>query len=272
MGKIVQLTVPIGNIEDITIRVERALKDGEVFFAEDTRVFKSLCNHLGIGLENKKVMSFHDHTSREKLENLLNDFQDKTIYLTSDAGSPYISDPAYELIQYALEKNFEIDSYSGVSSVINALELSGLAPIPFHFHGFLARDTSKKNQFYRDVSSQFGTHLFFEGASRVEKTLQELSEKFPGNEIVVARELTKKFQQVERFKGHEFKKVKENIIFKGEFVILLSIHEKAQSTLDSSIIEMANELIEGGVHIKKLSKLLSKITGQKTKEVYQKLS
>jgi 16S rRNA (cytidine1402-2'-O)-methyltransferase len=272
MGKIVQLTTPIGNLGDITKRVESALIDGKLFIAEDTRVLRSLMSGLGISTEGKSITSFHDHTHVEKIKGYLEKNRDETIYLSSDAGSPYISDPAFELINLALEMDFEVDTYPGVSSVTTALELSGLAPIPFHFHGFLPRDKSRINQWLESISTQNGTHLFFEGASRVVTTLKLMSQALPDSQMVVARELTKKFQEVLRFKGSEVEDVVDNLTLKGEFVLLISIDEANTQLSSSKLVEMANDLINNGVHPKSLAKLLSEITGEKTKSIYQKLN
>ena len=130
------VTTPIGNIKDLTPRALDAIKSCDVAFCEDTRVFKKLCSMLEVDLAGKHVNSFHDHSSEQKLSGIVELARTKKCLFLSDAGSPIISDPAYPLIQMCLTKGVELHSVPGVSSIVTALELSGLAPIPFHFHGF----------------------------------------------------------------------------------------------------------------------------------------
>jgi 16S rRNA (cytidine1402-2'-O)-methyltransferase len=272
MGKIVQLSLPIGNVDDMTVRVRKALEEGKIFLAEDTRVLKSLCSYIGINMSGKTLISYHDHSGDEKANDLLERNRGETLYVVSDAGSPYISDPAFDLVRKAIALDYEIDTFPGPSSVIAALELSGLAPIPFHFHGFLARDKGKKNQFYEQVKTQFGTHLFFEGVSRVDGTIKELAKEFPNEMIVVAREISKKFQDVLRFKGQDWPNKLDQLTLKGEFVIALSSHPEGKSVSSSKVMQMASDIVENGIHPKKISKLLAEITGKSSKEIYQQIS
>jgi len=159
VGKIILLNTPIGNLGDLTPRVLEALKTGRVFAVEDTRVFKELLNHLEITLEGKNIFSFHDQSNPKEIERLLELATQQDLYLVSDAGSPIISDPAYPIVSNARKAAIEIDSYSGVSSPIMALELSGLPPMPFTFHGFLPRDKGPKENIFLTLNR--GTHIFF---------------------------------------------------------------------------------------------------------------
>jgi 16S rRNA (cytidine1402-2'-O)-methyltransferase len=164
MGKLVLLTLPIGNIDDITKRVLNSLLEAKTLIAEDTRTIKNQLNKLSIDSSNKKIISFHDQSGETKTKNLLEELEHSDLYLVSEAGSPYISDPAYPLVKMALELGYEVDSYSGISAVTQSLELSGLPPIPFHFHGFPPRDSGKRKAYFqKEVASVYGTHIFFEG-------------------------------------------------------------------------------------------------------------
>ena len=210
MGKIILLNTPIGNLGDLTPRVLNALKEGHQFAAEDTRVFKDLLNHLGISLEGKRVFSLHDQSEGSVIEKLLDMAEREDLYVTSDAGSPIISDPGYPLIVGAYKRGLKIESYSGVSSPIMALELSGLPPIPFHFHGFLPREDAKKTKIFNELT--IGTHIYFEAPTRIEDTLDLLSEVLPQVEVAVVRELSKKFEQVLRFKADTWKTMKSEMM------------------------------------------------------------
>lgn len=273
MSGIKLVTVPIGNKEDITLRALNALKETRVIYSEDTRVFKDLCKRIEVDYSNKEIRSFHDHSSDKTLEGLLEVAVSEGCAFVSDAGSPLISDPAFPLILKAIEAGVELDTYSGISSVIASLELSGLAPIPFHFHGFLARDKSKINQDITKVKSQYGTHIFFEGKSRVISTLELMSKEFPDFNLALCRELTKEFQSVYRFKGSEFETIKPDILVKGEFVILIENSRKQASNQSSEeLIKLAQQIISDGAKPKVLAKLLGLITSRPTKEVYNEIS
>lgn len=272
MSSIKLVTVPIGNHLDITLRALEVLKNGNIIYCEDTRVFKELCKRCEISLENKSIRSFHDHSSEVQLRNIIELAKTQECLFVSDAGSPIISDPAYPLVQQALRENVKIESIGGISSVTSALELSALPPIPFHFHGFLARDSSKFNQDLELISSQYGTHIFFEGKSRVIKTLQTLSERYPDFQFTLCRELTKEFESVYRFKGKEFTTIVEEIILKGEFVILIHNSHKENSRASSFELQaLAKEIIDKGARPKKLAKLLALITQDNSKLIYESL-
>jgi 16S rRNA (cytidine1402-2'-O)-methyltransferase len=265
VGKIILLNTPIGNLGDVTHRVKESLQEGEFFAVEDTRMFKDLLNLLGVSLSGKRIIAFHDHSRPEEIDWLLDQTQEKDLYLASDAGSPMISDPAYPLIKRAYERGIEVDSYSGVSAPIMALELSGLPPIPFHFHGFFPREKGSKEKIFEALDT--GTHIFFEAPTRVEETL-EIASHF-NFEIAVVRELSKKFQQTYRFEAKDFKS--EEITYKGEFVLLF--HQKeAKKALDKDLLHLAQEILEKGSTPKLLSKLLSQLLDIPTKDIYSSLT
>lgn len=271
MSGIVLVTVPIGNADDITIRALNTLKKIKYIFAEDTRVTKKLLNELEIPTDDKNINSFHDHSEEHKLNNLINLAKENLVAIVSDAGSPLISDPAYPVVQAAINSQITITTCSGINAVTYALELSALAPTPFHFHGFIGRENSKKNELYELISSQYGTHIFFEGVSRVIKTTQELSEKFQDFEIVVARELSKNFESVYRFKGKDFESIKNDITEKGEFVILVN-NPKKISGANPKLKKIAQEILDKGSRPKLVSKLLAEITDQNSKEIYEQIT
>ncbi len=271
INKLVLVTLPIGNEEDITYKAKRILESSEIIYAEDTRVFKELCKKISIDYSAKQIRSFHDHSSEKQIESIIQEAKERGCVFVSDAGSPVISDPAFPLIQMAISEGLELETAGGISSVIVALELSGLPPIPFHFHGFLARDKGKRDQAIEDMASQYGTHIFFEGKSRVISTLEALSKLYPENQIALGRELTKKFESVYRFKGNEFKQIKDSIEVLGEFVIVFYQDQK-RVALDNELIKLASEIIDKGAKPKKLAKILATISGRPVKEVYEKLS
>lgn len=269
MSKLILLTTPIGNLEDITLRAKNVLETFSNFAVEDTRSFRELCKKLGVSLQDKSITSLHDHSEEQKLQNLIDEVsQGKELVVVSEAGSPAISDPAYPLIKLAVENNIKVSSAPGVSSVITALELSALPAIPFHFHGFLPREKGKKEKLFQSHGAVYGTHIYFEGVSRVKKTMAELTNLYPMASFAIARELTKDYESVYRFNGSEWQTISEDLIEKGEFVIMWH-NENQDNIQDSQVIQMAAEILENGVHPKKISKLLSKLTGKSPKDCYE---
>ncbi len=269
LGKIILLNTPIGNLGDLTSRVIEALKKGETFAVEDTRVFKELLNHLEISLSGKRIYSLHDQSEESQVLKLIELAEREDLYVASEAGSPIISDPAYPIIQAAYLKGISVESYSGVSSPIMALELSGLPPIPFQFHGFLPRESGKRKKIFQEVG--YGTHIFFEAPTRIEETLDELAQIRPEADVCVVRELSKKFQQVLKMKAAHWASKKNDMPFKGEFVLLFHNHE-FKSSSPSELKELAQEVVADGVSPKKLAKLLGLILERPTKEIYSKIS
>lgn len=269
MGKIILLNTPIGNLGDCTSRVLEAFKEGTQFAVEDTRVFKELLNHLGISLTGKNIYSLHDQSGSGHIQKLVEMVDRGDLYVASEAGSPIISDPAYPLVLLAYEKGIKVESYSGVSSPIMALELSGLPPIPFQFHGFLPRETGKIKKIFAEVG--YGTHIFFEAPTRVEETLDELAEVRPDCQLVIVRELSKKFESVMRLKAHEWKEKKKDMTFRGEFVFLFYNGETGSGN-SKETQEIAQEILAKGAGPKQVAKLLAQILDRSTKEIYSELS
>jgi 16S rRNA (cytidine1402-2'-O)-methyltransferase len=269
VGKIILLNTPIGNLGDITSRVLEALKQGTQFAVEDTRAFKDLLNHLGISLQGKYIQSLHDQSGSEQIKRLLELAQRDDLYVASEAGSPIVSDPAYPLIVAAYEAGLRIESYSGVSSPIMALELAGLPPLPFHFHGFLPRENSKRAKAFEKAGQ--GTHIYFEAPTRIEESVDLLAQQFPAMSMAVVRELSKKFEQVVRFKGSEWPEVKKEIMFKGEFILLFHKESEAPQ-VGTELREIAQEILAKGAGPKTLSKLLGQLLERPTKDIYSELT
>lgn len=268
---LILVTTPIGNNDDITIRAKSELSNASIIYCEDTRKSKDLLKRLGIDYEDKDIFSFHDHSSDAQIDSIIQRASTENVCYVSDAGSPMISDPALPLVRAAVAADVKIESASGISSIIYALELSGLPSTPFMFHGFLGRQNKDLEDFASLVKSNAGTHVFFEGVSRVEKTLKNLSEKLSDFEFVIARELTKTHEQILRFKGLDFNKVSSEIVYKGEFVLL--VHNPAAKALSNDrLIALARDVIAQKGKAKTLAKLLSELTGEKTKDIYSQLN
>lgn len=269
VGKIILLNTPIGNLSDLTPRVREALEKGEVFAAEDTRSFKDLLNHLGISVSGKRILSLHDQSEARDLDKIIELAMNGVVYVASEAGSPIISDPAYPLVCAAYEKGIEVESFSGVSSPVMALELSGLPPLPFQFHGFLPRESGKRRKIFENLGG--GTHLFFEAPTRIEDTMEDLLMVLPEVRVALVRELSKKFQEVLRFRAIDWGEKKKNLTVKGEFVLLFHKGE-AKTSGTKELTSLAQEILLKGAGPKLLAKLLSVILDRPTKEIYSELT
>lgn len=270
MGKIILVSLPIGNLKDLSLRATEILSGETYFFAEDTRVFKSLLNEVGIKYGEKHIDSFHDHTEGKisKISSLIE--SGKNVVMVSDAGSPVISDPAYPILKWAKAKNVEVDSIPGATSVVVALELSLFPAIPFTFWGFFPRSDKDKKELLNKSIMLGGTHIYFESPHRILETLVLIKDIFPNVEVALMRELTKKFQSVYRFVAKDFKE--EDIMVKGEFVIVLYSPLSSDSFSNSELKEMVQEYLDKKSSPKQLAKLFSKITGENTSDIYSKLN
>jgi 16S rRNA (cytidine1402-2'-O)-methyltransferase len=266
------LTLPIGNIGDITTRVKKTLEREKFFLAEDTRVFKTFLEAIDIDSTSKIIYSFHDHTD-SKITGLIKKMDEgQDLFLVSDAGSPVISDPAYPLIKQTINAGHELETYPGPTSVVTALELSCLPPHPFHFYGFLAREKEKKRQIFNDLLSIPGTHIFFDSPKRMEKTLEELALILPDSEVAVVREITKSYQSTYRFLAKNFKE--QEIEYRGEFVFLFHIakNQVRNNIVSDDLINLANDYLNKKSTPKQLSKLLGKLLSEKPSVIYEKLT
>jgi len=219
IGKLFIVATPIGNLEDITTRALNTLKEVDLILAEDTRVISKLLNHYDI---ETHIKSYHHHSlDNKKKEIALELFSGKNIALVTDAGTPGISDPGNELINYILEIEPEVKiiPIPGASALTAALSISGFRTDKFFFLGFLPK--KGKENLLRDLLAQNITFCFFESVKRMSKTLQTV-EKVGGGErrIIIARELTKIHEEIVRGKVSEVIN-KGKIKQKGEIVIVI---------------------------------------------------
>jgi len=273
LGSLVLFSLPIGNQGDITIRTKDVLLQDGIFLAEDTRVLKDFLRTIGAKIEGKKFISFHEHNDKERIEFVLkllseNDF----VYLTSDAGSPIISDPAYPIVKAALENNFIVLNLPGVSSVISAIELGGLPPYPFSFYGFLPKEKNKRSETLKNLPN--GLSIFFESPHRILDTLELIEQTLPDCKVSLCREMSKKFESIYRFEIKDLKKMKENIILKGEFVLCVYRTKTDGSGifLDLKLKELVSKYLSQSGSKKDLAKIFAKITGEDAKTIYDKLA
>jgi len=269
MIQIKLVTTPIGNLDDLTPRARKALEDSSYILAEDTRTSRTLFDLLGIPTAAKRFVPFHDHNQKQ-IDKMIKELESVgECCIVSDAGSPIISDPAYPLVRAVLAAGGRVESVPGVTSVVTALELSGLPPQPYTFHGFLGRKKSEIISKIDECGAFGGTHIYFESPHRIEATLDTLASNFPELEVALCREITKKFESTYRFKAKNWKE--KDIVVKGEFVLLVHFEKDDKKSSNKELEALAQAYLKKKTP-KNLSKLLAPILGMSTSEVYNKMS
>lgn len=220
MGKLIIVPTPVGNLEDITLRAIRALKECELILAEDTRTSGKLLKHLEITTPKR---SYHLHNEHKIVEQLVNELSvsDATFCLVSDAGTPAISDPGFLLVRACIENNIEVETLPGATAFVPALVNSGLPCDRFVFEGFLPHKKGRQKRILALVE-ETKTMVFYESPYRVVKALTEFSEAFgEDRKCSVSREISKLYEETVRGTLTEVKKHFENKAPKGEFVIVV---------------------------------------------------
>jgi 16S rRNA (cytidine1402-2'-O)-methyltransferase len=213
------VATPIGNLKDITLRAIEVLKSVDLIACEDTRHTSILLKHYGI---KTPTTSFFQHNRITKAEYLLKLLKEgKAVALVSDAGTPGILDPGYNIINLAIQNNIEITFIPGPAAFVNALVLSGKPSHEFTFAGFLPnRKIARQNQLKR-LASLKHTVVFYESCHRIQATLEDVQDIFGDKEIVVARELTKKFEEVKRGSARSILEALKQQKPRGEFVVAI---------------------------------------------------
>jgi 16S rRNA (cytidine1402-2'-O)-methyltransferase len=214
------VATPIGNLEDITLRALRTLKECDVVAAEDTRRTGQLLKHFDIC---KALLSYFRFNEARRSEEILARLgRGETVALVTDAGSPGISDPGQRVVAAAIKAGLRVEAVPGPSALLAALTGSGLATDEFHFIGFLPHKPGQRRKKLEGLKAVEGTLVLYESPYRIEKLLAELKEVFPERDLVLARELTKKFEEYLRGKAAELLGSVQQRTLKGEFVVLIS--------------------------------------------------
>lgn len=219
MGRLIVIPTPIGNLEDITLRAIRLLKEADLILAEDTRVTRTLLNHYEI---STPLRSYHMHNEHQVANAIADELQaDKTYALVSDAGTPGISDPAYLLVKACLEKEVEVDCLPGPTAFVPALVKSGLPTSSFIFEGFLPQKKGRQKRLLA-LKEETRSMVFYESPFRMMKALEEMKEVFgEDRKASVSRELTKMFEETVNGTLAEIEDYYKKHTLKGEFVIVV---------------------------------------------------
>ena len=258
------VATPIGNLEDMTFRAINTLKEVDYIYCEDKRVSSKLLNHYEI---SKPLKSYHDFNKEVQTDELIELLQKgNNIALISDAGYPLISDPGYFVIREAIKHGFNVVSIPGANALLSALVVSGIAPHPFMFYGFLDHKESKKINELETLKNHKETLIFYESPHSILKTIKLMHQVLGERNIVIARELTKRYEEIIR---GTTKTLLDLEPIKGEIVVIVEGKTEEEIDLDLTIIEEVNKYIEEGLTSKDAIKKTAKNRSLPKNDVYQ---
>lgn len=267
------VATPIGNLEDMTVRALRILKEVDMIAAEDTRNTRKLCNYFDIATP---LISYHEHNIEvggQKLLSLLR--EGKSVALVSDAGLPCISDPGADIVEKAIAEGFAVVPIPGANAAVTALIASGLNPQPFYFFGFLNRNKKERRLQLESLIKREETMLFYEAPHRLKDTLKDMQLVLGNRRIVLARELTKKFEEFLRGTIEEALVWSEGNEIRGEFVIVVEgntsgeLEEVEQPWISMTVVEHVDYIIEETqMNSKEAIKEVAKLRGLPKRDVY----
>lgn len=227
-GVLYLVPTPIGNLEDMTFRAIRILKEADVIAAEDTRNTKKLCNYFEI---DTPLVSYHEHNKLKSGPQLIERMKNgETIALVSDAGMPCISDPGYEVMVQALTANIPVIPLPGANAALTGLIASGIAPQPFLFYGFLSRGKKERKEKLNQLKVHTSTLIFYEAPHRLKDTLKAMQEVLGNRGIVLTRELTKKFEEFIRTTIDDAIEWAQNNEIRGEFCLIVEGNEQSETS------------------------------------------
>lgn len=267
-GHLYIVATPIGNLKDITLRALETLKQVDLIAAEDTRHSKTLLQHYQI---DTALISLHEHNEQQRAHELLLKLQaGQHIALISDAGTPLISDPGYQLVNHVRAAGVTVVPIPGPSALITALSAAGLPTDSFCYEGFLPAKTSARKQHLQKLQDECRTLIFYEAPHRILDTLRDIAEIFlPQRQATLARELTKTFETIlsgtlEQLLAQLLADKNQQ---KGEFVILVQ-GKKTQISADLAESQRILKILLTELPVKQAASLAAQITGEKKNELY----
>lgn len=276
MGKLYLCATPIGNLEDITFRVVRTLKEVDLIAAEDTRHSIKLLNHFEI---KTPMTSYHEFNKVDKARYLVEQMKEgKNIALVTDAGTPGISDPGEELVKQCYEAGIEVTSLPGPAACVTALTISGLSTRRFAFEAFLPADKKERERILNELKTETRTIILYEAPHRLVKTLNVLHEALGDRRMTVCRELTKKFEATWQTTFSEARSHYEEEEPKGEYVLVIEgrTHKELEEEVRQDWIQMSIEehmkyYEEKGIVHREAMRMVAKDRGTTKREIYQYL-
>lgn len=271
-GSLYLVPTPIGNLEDMTFRAIKVLKEVDLIAAEDTRHTQQLLNHFAI---TTKQISFHEHNTEQRVPELIAKLKaGLSIAQCSDAGMPSISDPGKELVAAAVEAGLPVVPLPGANAGVTALIASGLVPQPFYFFGFLERKHQQQVTALEKLKNHQETIIFYEAPHRLKKTLTTMAEVFGDQRrVVLARELTKRYEEFTRGTLAEVLSWYESHQARGEFVILVAGNDhpttEKQEQTQLPLTEQVDQAILTGLSTNAAIKLVAKQNHVKRQDLYK---
>lgn len=266
-GKLYLVATPIGNMDDMSIRMVNTLKEVDFIAAEDTRNTGLLLKHFGI---TTKQISFHEHNAKEKIPDLIRLLKSgQDIAQVSDAGLPSISDPGHDLVKAAIAEEIAVVTVPGPSAGISALIASGLAPQPHIFYGFLPRKAGQQKEFFSNKKAYPETQIFYESPHRVKATLENMLSIYGNRSVVLVRELTKIYEEYQRGLISEvLESISENPL-KGECLLVVEgASEEALDLSEADLLAEIEQLVAAGTKKNQAIKDVAKKYGWNKSELY----
>jgi 16S rRNA (cytidine1402-2'-O)-methyltransferase len=266
VGRLVVCATPIGNLEDVTIRVLDALRAADAVACEDTRHTRLLLERHGI---STRTLSLHEHNERSRAGELVERMRSgETVALVSDAGTPLVSDPGFALVRACVQAGIEVEALPGPSAVLAALVVSGLPSDRWRFVGFLPR---ARGQLSELLAGATDTLVAFESPARLAGTLELLAAQDPARPVAVCRELTKLHEEVRRGSAAELAVYYREIPARGEVVLVVGAAEVARAPLADALAAV-RELIDAGAKPRPAAAAVAKLTGLRANELYREIT
>jgi len=266
-GSLYIVPTPIGNLEDITFRAVRVLKEVDLIAAEDTRHTQVLLNHYDI---RTSVTSYHEHNERGKARELVEQLrQGRSIALLSDAGTPMISDPGYRLVVEAIRAAVQVIPLPGPSAVTAALSAAGLPTDRFGFEGFLPAKKSERRSTLEALKKDTKTLIFYEAPHRLKETLADMAEIFGDREVAIGREISKVHEEFLRGALREILATVEQQTVRGEITLVVQGATSGAPVSEEGVISEIRQLAENGMRVKEISELVGAHHGISKREVYR---
>lgn len=271
MGELYVVATPIGNLDDITLRAIKILKEVDVIIAEDTRHTLKLLNHLNI---SKPLISYHRHNEEQRKEMIIDKLKNgENIAIVSDAGTPGICDPGEVLIHKCIKENIKVVPIPGACAMINALIASGISTKEFTFLGFLPLNKKLRKEKLEYIKNETKTVIIYEAPHKLKSTLEDLKEILEKRKVVIARELTKIHEEFIRGTIDEILEKADNL--KGEIVLIIegnkesNHHDNKNKFIEMSLDEHYEYYEKQGFSKKEIIKKIAKDRGLAKNEVYQ---
>ena len=266
-GKLYLVATPIGNMDDMSIRMVNTLTEVDVIAAEDTRNTGLLLKHFGI--ETRQI-SFHEHNAQEKIPVLLDLLKSgQNLAQVSDAGLPSISDPGHDLVKAAISEDIAVVTVPGPSAGISALIASGLASQPHIFYGFLPRKSGQQKEFFESKKAYPETQIFYESPHRVKATLENMLEVYGDRSVVLVRELTKIYEEYQRGRISELIDYLAENALKGECLLIVAgASLEKEDKADADLLAEIDSLVQSGSKKNQAIKEVAKKYGRNKSQLY----